>query len=34
MPSDEELRQMALDIIETAALQLIDKICEAILNED
>jgi hypothetical protein len=34
MPSDEELRPMALDIIDTAALRLIDEICEAVLNED
>jgi hypothetical protein len=29
MPSNEELRQMALGIIDMAALWLIDKICEA-----
>jgi hypothetical protein len=34
MPSEEELRQMALDIIDVATLQLIDEICEAMLNED
>jgi hypothetical protein len=34
MPSDEELHQMALEKIDTAALQLIDEICEAVLNED
>jgi hypothetical protein len=34
MPSDEELRQRALDIIDTATLWLIDEICEAVLNED
>jgi hypothetical protein len=34
MPSEEELRQMALDIIDAAALRLIDEICEAMLNED
>jgi hypothetical protein len=34
MPSDEELRQMALDIIDTAALRLIDEIYEAVFNED
>jgi hypothetical protein len=34
MLSDEELRQMALDIIDVAALRLIDEICEALLNED
>jgi hypothetical protein len=34
MPSDEELCQMALDIIDTVTLRLIDEICEAVLNED
>jgi hypothetical protein len=34
MPSDEELRQMALDIIDVAALQLINEIYEAVLSED
>jgi hypothetical protein len=34
MPSEEELRQMALDIIDAAALRLTDEICEAMLNED
>jgi hypothetical protein len=34
MPTDEGLRQMALDIIDTAALHLIDEICEVVLNED
>jgi hypothetical protein len=34
MPSDEELHQMALDIIDAATLRLIDEICKAILNED
>jgi hypothetical protein len=34
MPTDEELRQMALEIIDTAALCLIDEICEVVLNED
>jgi hypothetical protein len=34
MPSEEELRQMALDIIDVAALRLIDEICEVVLNED
>jgi hypothetical protein len=34
MPSEEELPQMALDIIDVAVLRLIDKICEAVLNED
>jgi hypothetical protein len=34
MPTDEELRQMALDIIDTTTLCLIDEICEVVLNED
>jgi hypothetical protein len=34
MPTDEELLQMALDIIDTAALCLFDKIWEVVLNED
>jgi hypothetical protein len=34
MPTDGELRQMALDIIDTAALRLIDEICEDVLNKD
>jgi hypothetical protein len=34
MPSDEELRQMVLGIIDTTALWLIDEICEDVLNED
>jgi hypothetical protein len=34
MPTDEELRQMALEIIDTAALCWIDEICEVVLNED
>jgi hypothetical protein len=34
MPTDSELRQMALDIIDTAYLRLIDEICEDVLNED
>jgi hypothetical protein len=34
MPTDEELRQMTLDIIDTAELCLIDEICEVVLNED
>jgi hypothetical protein len=34
MPTDEELCQMALDIIDTAALRLIDEICKVVLNED
>jgi hypothetical protein len=34
MPTDNKLRQMALDIIDTAFLRLIDEICEDVLNED
>jgi hypothetical protein len=34
MPTDGELRQMALDMIDTAFLRLIDEICEHVLNED
>jgi hypothetical protein len=34
MPTDSELRQMALDIIDTAFLRLIDEICENVVNED
>jgi hypothetical protein len=34
MPTDSELRQMALDIIDTAFLRLIDEIRGDILNED
>jgi hypothetical protein len=34
MPTDSELRQMALDIIDTVLLRLIDEICEDVLNED
>jgi hypothetical protein len=34
MPTDGDLRQMALDIIDVAALRLIDEICEVVLNED
>jgi hypothetical protein len=34
MPTDGELQQMALDIIDTAFLRLIDEICEDVLNED
>jgi hypothetical protein len=34
MPTDSELRQMALDIIDTAFLRLIDEICKDVLNED
>jgi hypothetical protein len=34
MPTNGELRQMALDINDTAALRLIDEICEDVINED
>jgi hypothetical protein len=34
MPTDSELRQMALDIIDTTFLRLIDEIYEDVLNED
>jgi hypothetical protein len=34
MLSEEELHQMALDIINVDALQLIDEICEVVINED
>jgi hypothetical protein len=34
MPTDSELRQMALDIIDAVFLRLIDEICEDMLNED
>jgi hypothetical protein len=34
MATDSELWQMALDIIDTAFLHLIDEICEDVLNED
>jgi hypothetical protein len=34
MPTDGELQQMALDIIDTTTLRLIDEICEDVLNED
>jgi hypothetical protein len=34
MPTDRELRQMALDIIDMAYLRLIDEIREDVLNED
>jgi hypothetical protein len=34
MPTDSELRRMALDIIDTTFLRLIDEICEDVLNED
>jgi hypothetical protein len=34
MPTNSELRQMALDFIDMAYLHLIDEICEDVLNED
>jgi hypothetical protein len=34
MPTDSELRQMALDILDTAFLHLLDEICGDVLNED
>jgi hypothetical protein len=34
IPTDGELRQMALDIIDTAFLRLIDEICEDVLKEE
>jgi hypothetical protein len=34
MPSEEELRQMALNIINVVVLRLIDEICEVVINED
>jgi hypothetical protein len=34
MPSDEELHQMELDIIDVVELRLIDEICEAVLSKD
>jgi hypothetical protein len=34
MPSEEELRHMALDIMDVAALRLIDEVCEVVMNED
>jgi hypothetical protein len=34
MPTDGELRQMTLEIIDTAFLRLIDEIREDVLNED
>jgi hypothetical protein len=34
MPTDSELRQMALDIIDTVFLRLLDEICENVLNKD
>jgi hypothetical protein len=34
MPTDIELREKALEIIDMAYLRLIDEICEDVLNED
>jgi hypothetical protein len=34
MPTDSELREMALEIIDMAYLRLIDEIYEDVLNED
>jgi hypothetical protein len=34
MPTDSELREMALEIIDLAYLRLIDEICEDVLDED
>jgi hypothetical protein len=34
MPTYNELREMALEIIDMAYLRLIDEICEDVLNED
>jgi hypothetical protein len=34
MPTDNELREMALEIIDMAYLRMIDEICEDVLNED
>jgi hypothetical protein len=34
MPTDSELREMALEIIDMAYFQLINEICEDVLNED
>jgi hypothetical protein len=34
MPTDGELREMALEIIDMVYLRLIDEICEDVLNED
>jgi hypothetical protein len=34
MPTDNELQEMALEIIDMAYLRLIDEICEDVLNED
>jgi hypothetical protein len=34
MPTDSELRELLLEIIDMAYLRLIDEICEDVLNED
>jgi hypothetical protein len=34
MPTESELREMALEIIDMSYLRLIDEICEDVLNED
>jgi hypothetical protein len=34
MPTESELREMALEIIDMACLRLIDEIYENMLNED
>jgi hypothetical protein len=34
MPTDSELREMALEIIDMAYIRLIDEIYEDVLNED
>jgi hypothetical protein len=34
MPTDSELWEMALEIIDMTYLRLIDEICEDVLNED
>jgi hypothetical protein len=34
MPTDSELREIALEIIDMAYLRLINEICEDVLNED
>jgi hypothetical protein len=34
IPTDSELQEMALEIIDMAYLRLIDEICEDVLNED
>jgi hypothetical protein len=34
MPTDSELREMALEIIDMAYLRLIDEFCEEVINKD